>query len=239
MKHLVTYKLFEASKSENLFPDPKEIEEIFYDLSDEGIIQSFDFIEMGYMYFPDFPIRGAARAIISDYMVEYPQNWSTRKSQWLSTWKFNSSWEDVFLELTPSNTDRLKKIEPEELVIKDAEDSIQSVSPTSFHQLLKTNIENGNIKAYPFMVFSINPSFKIEFLNDIINSLKRVYKATGFRPVREIWDEDHIDDSGNLQNYGFSNRLYLVKVNDEEYNTLTDFSCRCNLEKELVKHFKN
>ena len=51
MKHLKSYRIFESIKGESFFPNKSDVEEVFFDVTDEGITK-FSFESVGYLYFP-------------------------------------------------------------------------------------------------------------------------------------------------------------------------------------------
>ena len=51
MKYLKTYKIFESVITESEFPTKLDIQEIFYDLTDEEPLAKCELYESGYQYF--------------------------------------------------------------------------------------------------------------------------------------------------------------------------------------------
>ncbi len=235
MKYLKSYKLFESLVSN--FPDELDIKDIFLELIDDNIISKIEFSYSGYIYFPYLPIRGQLRSELYSDMSEYPENWELRKPEEL----MDDNWSNLFLDLSDSRNNYMLYKSSHCLNIEEVEQSIKlsklnKLESKPFNQLFLENIENGKIKAYPVIRFNIGYFHENDF-EKVIESLERVYDATGFRPIDEIWDEDYVnEETGDLVKLYGAN-LQLVKVTDIEYKNLTSVYSRRELEKKLIKHF--
>ena len=108
------------------------------------------------------------------------------------------------------------------------------------NKLIWENIENGKIRAYPVIKFNLG-FFESKNKKLVFESLERLYDATDFRPISEVWEENQINNMGNLIDV-IGMDLTFYNVDDETYQNLTkvfssDSFRHTTLEKELVKHF--
>ena len=240
MKHLKSYRIFESIKGESFFPNKSDVEEVFFDVTDEGITK-FSFESVGYLYFPYVYFNpttpNGLRLEMYDDMVNNSDNWQNQKPEEL----MGDSWKDLFLDLSDSrNNYMLEKtaqwLELDTILKSMAISKLNKLSNKPFLELFVENIENGKIKAYPFIYLRLDP-FESKYLNNVVECLERLYDMTGYRPLREMWTEDYVDEpNGDIVNLiGCS--LYLLKLSDIEYKNLTSVFSNNSIDKEVVKKF--
>ena len=240
MKHLKSYRIFESIKGESFFPNKSDVEEVFFDVTDEGITK-FSFESVGYLYFPyvyfNATTPNGLRLEMYDDMVNNSDNWQNQKPEEL----MGDSWKDLFLDLSDSrNNYMLEKtaqwLELDTILKSMAISKLNKLSNKPFLELFVENIENAKIKAYPFIYLRLD-SFESKYLNNVVECLERLYDMTGYRPVREMWTEDYVDETnGNIVNLIGCN-LYLLKLSDIEYKNLTSVFSNNSIDKEVVKKF--
>lgn len=235
MRHIKSYKLFESIKGELVFPNKFDIEEIFFDVTDEGITD-FTLQSFGYLYFPYLSLNAARRSNLHAEMVDNPENWENQKPEEL----MGDTWGDLFLDLSDSrNKYMLEKssqyLELDEVIKRIRISKLNKMANKPFLEVFLENIENGKVRAYPFINLVLN-SFESKYLDNVIECLERLYDMTGYRPVREIWTDDHVDEYHNIKPMIFTN-LYLFKLSDIEYKNLTSVFSDRSVEKEVVKKF--
>ena len=103
-------------------------------------------------------------------------------------------------------------------------------------ELLAENIENGKIKAYPIMMFSIG-DFDKKDLPEIVDVLKRVHQATEFRPLLGFWLEDYVDEeTGDVVTLG-RGEVEFVKCSDRSYQVLRSSLVENDINKVITHHF--
>jgi len=240
MKHLKSYRIFESIKGESFFPNKSDVEEVFFDVTDEGITK-FSFESVGYLYFPyvyfNATTPNGLRLEMYDDMVNNSDNWQNQKPEEL----MGDSWKDLFLDLSDSrNNYMLEKtaqwLELDTILKSMAISKLNKLSNKPFLELFVENIENAKIKAYPFIYLRLD-SFESKYLDNVVECLERLYDMTGYRPVREMWTEDYVDETnGNIVNLIGCN-LYLLKLSDIEYKNLTSVFSNNSIDKEVVKKF--
>ena len=86
-------------------------------------------------------------------------------------------------------------------------------------KLIWENIENGKIRAYPVIKFHLG-FFESKNKKLVFESLERLYDATDFRPISEVWEESRRNNMGNLIDV-IGMDLTLYNVDDETYQNLT------------------
>ncbi len=240
MKHLKPYNIFESIKGESFFPNKSDVEEVFFDVTDEGIT-NFSFQSVGYIYFPYLSFSAntpsAIRNLMYADMVNNPEDWQNKKDEEL----MGDTWKDLFLDLSDSrNNYMLEKcsqyLELDDVLKSMSLSKLNRLTNKSFLELFVENIENGKIKAYPFIYLRLDP-FESKYLNNVVECLERLYDMTGYRPVREMWTEDYVDETnGDIVNLIGCN-LYLLKLSDIEYKNLTSVFSNNSIDKEVVKKF--
>ena len=236
MKHLKSYKLFESIQLESKFPDVRDIEEIFYDVSDEGIIEKAKFTSMGYISYPHEKVinwRTDLRRQFYEVMYEHPNDWINIKPEDLH----GDTWKDLFLDASDDRNEKMLIRYQEFIDFEDVKKSISTrevnkISNKTYMELLIENIENGNIRAYPYIMIEIKPYFLPENINRLIECLQRVYQATGFRPVKAFWNEDYVDEeNGDVVTFN-RGEILLVSTDDASYKNIFQVNAH-NLDKEI------
>lgn len=240
MKHLKPYNIFESIKGESFFPNKSDVEEVFFDVTDEGIT-NFSFQSVGYIYFPYLSFSAntpsAIRNLMYADMVNNPEDWQNQKDEEL----MGDTWKDLFLDLSDSrNNYMLEKcsqyLELDDVLKSMSLSKLNRLTNKPFLELFVENIENGKINAYPFIYLRLD-SFESKYLNNVVECLERLYDMTGYRPVREMWTEDYVDETnGDIVNLIGCN-LYLLKLSDIEYKNLTSVFSNNSVDKEVVKKF--
>ncbi len=240
MKHLKSYRIFESIKGESVFPDKSDVEEVFFDVTDEGITK-FSFESVGYLYFPyvyfDATTPNGLRLEMYDDMVNNSDNWQNQKPEEL----MGDSWKDLFLDLSDSRNNYMlvktaQWLELDTILKSMAISKLNKLCNKPFLELFVENIENAKIKAYPFIYLRLD-SFESKYLDNVVECLERLYDMTGYRPVREMWTEDYVDETnGNIVNLIGCN-LELLKLSDIEYKNLTSVFSNNSIDKEVVKKF--
>lgn len=244
MKHLKSYKLFESYKGESLFPHPDEIKELLYDLSDDGIISELNYISSGYLIYPQYSILHTRdrelRSAISYIMTTNPDDWQNKKCEII----LGETYGSIFLDPKNMTVKELKDCEAE-IDLKQVQESVQlgisnklPSKPTL--QLFLENIENGKIPAVPFMFFNCG-NFKPKDKQKVIECLRRIYKATGFRPYKEFWLEDYIDENDPNDLISLCGFIpTFVKTDDATYKKLIESnyagSITTSTTKEITSH---
>ncbi len=240
MKHLKSYRIFESIKGESIFPDKSDIEEVFLDITDEGIT-NFRFESVGYIYFPYLNFSAntpsAIRNLIYADMVNNPEDWQNQKDEEL----MGDTWKDLFLDLSDSrNNYMLEKccqyLELDDVLKSMSLSKLNNLSNKPFLQLFVENIENGKIKAYPFINIKLEP-FGQQHLDRVVECLERLYDMTGYRPVRDMWTEDYVDETSGDVVTLIGCSLYLFNISDIEYKNLTSVFSNNSIDKEVVKKF--
>jgi hypothetical protein len=106
------------------------------------------------------------------------------------------------------------------------------------HQNLLKLIESGEESAYEYIFIHFDVSlFQKDKLPILTECLETMYSHTGFRPVKSLWTEDYIDNSGELvTKYGFEGTF--VRVSDEEYKKLCDIFTQGDFTPIITKLFQ-
>ena len=229
MKYLKTYKLFESLNNIN-FPTEEEVKEFFIELYDDEILfQPLKNFTYGYSFFPHEPITGELKYQFF-YAIENHTDWESLTPDILH----GDSWSDLFLDVNDKRNHYMteKWINGIFISKKDVNES---------NKLIWENIENGKIRAYPVIKFNLG-FFESKNKKLVFESLERLYDATDFRPISEVWEESFADENtGNLIDV-IGMDLTFYNVDDETYQNLTkvfssDSFHHTTQEKELVKHF--
>jgi hypothetical protein len=106
------------------------------------------------------------------------------------------------------------------------------------HQNLLKLIESGEESAYEYIFIHFDVSlFQKDKLSILTECIKTIYSHTGFRPIKSLWTEDHIDDAGEVETlYGFEGTF--VRVKDEEYKKLCDIFVQGDFTPIITKLFQ-
>ena len=232
MKYLKTYKLFESVITKSEFPSQLDIQELFYDLTDEEPLSKCNLYESGYQFFTTNSIsRPIRRQLFSD--MSFEENWVNKECE-----NIQDTWKNMFIGLSKPLSDDMIKIASDyynDVYFLDVESSKNSAGK-SYLERLQENILNDIIPAYPIIYLNLG-IFKPENLPIFIECLQRLYEVTGFRPTSSIWSEDYIDeDTGNVVST-VRNDLKLYKVSDVEYKNLCKIFNTGNYTPEVTKHF--
>ena len=232
MKYLKTYKLFESVITKSEFPTELDIQELFYDLTDEEPLSKCNLYESGYQFFTTNSIsRPIRRQLFSD--MSFEENWVNKECE-----DTQDTWKNMFIDLSKPQSDDMIKLASKnynDVYFLDVESSKNSAGK-SYLERLQENILNDIIPAYPIIYLNLG-QFNPDKLPVVIECLQRLYEVTGFRPTSSIWGEDYIDeDTGDIVSLVRSD-LYLYKVSDIEYKNLCKIFNTGNYTPEITKHF--
>ena len=239
MKFIKSYKLFESNQ---VFANSEDIKDILIELLDDNIISKCEFIDSGYLYFPYMWTIQIQSDLYYD-MTSYPENWEFRKPDEL----LGQTWKELFLD--PESLKLDKKIrnsiilnnKKEHIFLDDVKNSVSKIRQSGLSnktkdELFIENIENGKIKAYSIMMFSIG-DFDKKDLPEIVDSLKRVYQATGFRPLLGFWLEDYVDeDNGDVVTIG-RGEVEFIKCSNKSYQVLRSVLSENDITRVVTHHF--
>ncbi len=236
MRYLKPYKLFESVITKSEFPTELDIQELFYDLTDEEPLSKCKLYESGYQFFTTNNISRPIRSqLFSD--MSFEENWINKECE-----DIQDTWKNMFIDLSKPLSDNMIKISSDlynDVYFSDVEESKntrRSSVGKSYFEKLQENILNDIIPAYPIIYLNLG-IFKPESLPIFIECLQRLYEVTGFRPTSSIWGEDYIDeDTGNIVST-VRNDLRLYKVSDVEYKNLCKIFKSGNYTPEITKHF--
>jgi len=246
MKHLKSYTLFESFYKENKLYESYEdiqsisqIEEYLYELKHEDIIQSPKFISSGYTIYPKYQIlhtyKRELKSAISYVMSVNPDDWQNKKCELI----YDETYGSIFLKPDEAVID-LSKVE-EEVDFEEVKTSINYAKANKLPhktslELFVDNIENGKIPAVPYIYFNCG-NFSMNKKEQVIDCLIRIYKATGWRPYKEFWLEDYIDEGGDdvVTCIGFG--PIFIKVDDKTYKNLIEPNPHTNdITKEITSY---
>lgn len=241
MKFIKSYKLFESNNQ--LFANPDDIKDILIELLDDGIISKCEFIDSGYLYFPYLWTRQIQSDLYYD-MTNYPEDWEFRKPDEL----LGQTWKELFLnpesfksDKKPLSNTMILNNRKEYIYLDDVKNSVSNtrqsgLSNKTKDELLIQNIKSEKIKAYPIMLFSIG-DFDKDDLPEVVDILKRVYQATGFRPLLGFWLEDYVDEeSGDVVTIA-RGEIEFIKCSNESYSVLKSTLVSNDIGKVITHHF--
>jgi hypothetical protein len=235
MKHLKTYKLFESVIIESEFPTELDIQELFYDLTDEDTNSKCKLYSSGYQFFTTDNITRSIRSqLFSD--MSFEENWINKECE-----DTQDTWKNMFIDLSkPVSNDMIKLAvrNYNDVYFLEVEESKNSAGK-SYLERLQENILNDIIPAYPIIYLNLG-LFHPDKLPVVVECLQRLYEVTGFRPTSSVWAEDYVDEeTGDLVTF-YGADLQLYKVNDIEYQNLCKIVGRINPNnktQEVTKHF--
>jgi hypothetical protein len=237
MRYLKPYKLFESVITKSEFPIELDIQELFYDLTDEEPLSKCKLYESGYQFFTTNNISRPIRSqLFSD--MSFEENWINKECE-----DIQDTWKNMFIDLSKPLSDDMIKMSKNsrssliynDVYFSEVEESKNSAGK-SYLERLQENILNDIIPGYPIIYLNLG-IFKPENLPIFIECLQRLYEVTGFRPTSSIWGEDYIDeDTGNVVST-VRNDLQLYKVSDVEYKNLCKIFTTGNYTPEVTKHF--
>jgi hypothetical protein len=207
---ILKFKQFESIQYNFDFPSFKDIEEYFYDFTDEIDSKIYGY-QSGYkIYLKPFPNSTPYKDIISN--------------------KFN------FIDIT--NTDipnRNLSISSNYCIL----DNLNFPEPFSrFDNKVALNSIKSGAKAYKHLMIQFeHPLFSKSKLNILIECLKMIYDSEGFRPYGDLWTEDWIKPgySTTEERIGFTG--LLVNCSDEEYIKMAKLIEQRPMNKKLIQHF--
>lgn len=235
MKHLKTYKLFESVISESEFPTELDIQELFYDLTDEDPNSKCKLYASGYQFFTTDNITRSIRSqLFSD--MSFEENWINKECE-----DTQDNWKNMFIDLSKSLSNDMIKLAVRnynDVYFLEVEESKNSAGK-SYLERLQENILNDIIPAYPIIYLNLG-LFHPDKLPLVVECLQRLYEVTGFRPTSSVWAEDYVDEeTGDVVTF-YGADLQLYKVNDIEYQNLCKIVGRINPNnktQEVTKHF--
>jgi hypothetical protein len=240
MKYLKTYKLFESVITESEFPTELDIQELFYDLTDEEPLSKCNLYESGYQFFTTDNITRSIRSqLFSD--MNFEENWVNKECE-----DTQDTWKNMFIDLSkPISDDMIKLVSKNynDVYFSEVESS-KNRHGKSFLERLQENILNDIIPACPIIYLDLG-QFKPDKLPIVIDCLRRLYEVTGFRPTSSIWGLNcHGFNAVNTISGGTINQivsvradLQLYKVNDIEYKNLCKIFNTGNYTPEMVNQF--
>ena len=235
MKHLKTYKLFESVIIESEFPTELDIQELFYDLTDEDPNSKCKLYASGYQFFTTDNITRSIRSqLFSD--MSFEENWINKECE-----DTQDNWKNMFIDLSKSLSNDMIKLAVRnynDVYFLEVEES-KNRSGKSYLERLQENILNDIIPAYPIIYLNLG-LFHPDKLPVVVECLQRLYESTGFRPTSSVWAEDYVDEeTGDVVTF-YGADLQLYKVNDIEYQNLCKIVGRINPNnktQEVTKHF--
>ena len=236
MKYLKTYKLFESVIIESEFPTELDIQELFYDLTDEDPNSKCKLYASGYQFFTTDNITRSIRSqLFSD--MSFEENWINKECE-----DTQDTWKNMFIDLSKPQSDDmifLASKNYDDVYLLEVEKSKNSAGK-SYLERLQENILNDIIPACPIIYLDLG-QFNPDKLPVVIDCLRRLYEVTGFRPTSSIWG---VNCHGFIEHHGTINQivgvkadLQLYKVNDIEYRNLCKIFNKGNYTPEITKHF--
>ena len=232
MKYLKTYKLFESVIIESEFPTELDIQELFYDLTDEDPNSKCKLYASGYQFFTTDNITRSIRSqLFSD--MSFEENWINKECE-----DTQDNWKNMFIDLSkPVSNDMIKLAvrNYNDVYFLEVEES-KNRSGKSYLERLQENILNDIIPAYPIIYLNLG-LFHPDKLPVVVECLQRLYESTGFRPTSSVWAEDYVDEeTGDVVTF-YGADLQLYKVSDLEYKNLCNIFTTGNYTPEVTKHF--
>jgi len=239
MKYLKTYKLFESVITESEFPTELDIQELFYDLTDEDPNSKCKLYASAYQFFTTDNITRSIRSqLFSD--MNFEENWINKECE-----DTQDTWKNMFIDLSKPLSNDIIKLAVRNyndvyfLEVEESKNPNLQVSGKSYLERLQENILNDIIPAYPIIYLNLG-LFHPDKLPVVVECLQRLYESTGFRPTSSVWAEDYVDEeTGDVVTF-YGADLQLYKVNDIEYQNLCKIVGRINPNnktQEVTKHF--
>jgi len=232
MKYLKTYKLFESVITESEFPTELDIQELFYDLTDEESLSKCKLYESGYQFFTTDNITRPIRHQLF-YDMSFEENWINKECE--ST---QDTWKNMFIDLSkPLSNDMIKLASKNynDVYFSEVEES-KNRSGKSYLERLQENILNNTIPGYSVIYLNLG-LFNPDKFPVVIDCLKRLYEVTGFRPTSSMWSEDYLDENTGDINTLYGADLQLYKVNDIEYKNLCKIFNNGGKTSEMINYF--
>lgn len=237
MKYLKTYKLFESLNREN-FPKIQDIEEFFYELTDDGILSKCEFIDSGYLIYPEYRLLATSDKTVRSaliYAMYDDPNWEKQRHPSI----FNETFGSIFQD--PSNPLINLRRDEEEISFKEMEDlvyrmRVNTLPNKTLIDYFVESIEGGKIPAVPFLRFNCG-LFYSKNLQQVVDCLLRIYEATGLRPFRQFWNEDYVDkNTGDIVTMIGLN-IDFTKVDDKTYKNLVNSYNDNDISKQITQNF--
>ena len=236
MRYLKSYKLFESVITKSEFPTELDIQELFYDLTDEEPLSKCKLYESGYQFFTTNNISRSIRSqLFSD--MSFEENWINKECE-----NIQDTWKNMFIDLSKLISNDMLKLASKNYndvyfsEVEESKTARRSGAGKSYFEKLQENILNDIIPAYPIIYLNLG-TFKPEKLPVVIDCLQRLYEVTGFRPTSSIWSEDYVDEeTGDVVTF-YGADLQLYKVSDLEYKNLCNIFTTGNYTPEVTKHF--
>jgi hypothetical protein len=226
MNYIKSYKLFESLDNSD-FPKQEDIEDLFYDLTDEEGYSTCQISDFGYRFFTTDLITRPIRSQMI-YDMDFSEDWINKECN-----DIQDTWKNLFIDLSQSQSNisiSLARRYDNDVYSSDKSYDIY------INNLITKNILDGKIPGYKVVILDLG-SFNPNKLPIVIECLQRLYDVTGFRPTSKIWDEDYADeDNGDIVTLRRAS-LKLYKVNDVEYSNLCKIETEGKLDKELIKYF--
>ena len=212
-----------------------DIQELFYDLTDEDPNSKCKLYESGYQFFTTDNITRSIRSqLFSD--MSFEENWINKECE-----DTQDTWKNMFIDLSKSLSNDMIKLAVRnynDVYFLEVEESKNSAGK-SYLERLQENILNDIIPAYPIIYLNLG-LFHPDKLPVVVECLQRLYEVTGFRPTSSVWAEDYVDEeTGDVVTF-YGADLQLYKVNDIEYQNLCKIVGRINPNsktQEVTKHF--
>jgi hypothetical protein len=236
MKYLKTYKLFESVITKSEFPTELDIQELFYDLTDDEPLSKCKLYESGYQYFSTDNLSMSRLRSQLFHDMSFEENWINKECE-----DTQDTWKNMFIDLSKPQSDDMIKLAIKhynDVYFSDVESSKNSAGK-SYLERLQENILNDIIPAYPIIYLNLG-LFHPDKLPVVVECLQRLYEVTGFRPTSSVWAEDYVDEeTGDVVTF-YGADLQLYKVNNIEYQNLCKIVGRINPNnktQEVTKHF--
>lgn len=242
MKYLKTYKLFESVITESEFPTELNIQELFYDITDDEPLSKCKLYESGYQFFATDNLSMSRLRSQLFHDMSFEENWINKECE-----DTQDTWKNMFIDLSKPQSDDMIKLASknyDDVYLLEVEKSKNSAGNPSYIERLQENILNDIIPAYPIIYLDLG-QFNPDKLPVFIDCLRRLYEVTGFRPTSSIWGVnchgfiEHQGVVGGTINQIVSVKadLQLYKVNDIEYRNLCKIFNKGNYTPEITKHF--
>ena len=241
MKYLKSYKLFESVITESEFPTELDIQELFYDLTDDEPLSKCKLYESGYQYFSTDNLSMSRLRSQLFHDMSFEENWINKECE-----DTQDTWKNMFIDLSKPQSDDMIKLASKnynDVYFSDVESSKNSAGK-SYVERLQENILNNIIPACSIIYLDLG-QFNPDKLPVFIDCLRRLYEVTGFRPTSSIWGVNchgFIENQGVVggtinQIVGVKADLQLYKVNDIEYRNLCKIFNKGSYTLEITKHF--
>jgi len=204
---ILKFKQFESIQYDFDFPSFKDIEEYFYDFTDE-IDSKLHGYQTGFkVYLKPHTIGTSYKNIVSD-----KSNFIDIVNTDIPTSKLSFYGNYCYL-------------------------SNLNFSEHVSNEICLDSIKNGAKAYKHLMIQFADTTFSETKLDILTECLKRLYNSEGFRPYGDIWHEDYIrrEYSTIEERLGFVG--LLVNCSDEEYIKMAQLIAQRPMNKKLIQHF--